>query len=370
MSSKSITTLLIAGLLMMAGDLLFAEPTTTVSPSVTTSPTGSPLSAAGNADDPAIWIHPTNPEKSVIIGTDKDEGLWVWDLSGKKLQQVPLGTAVNNVDLRYSFKLGGGEVDIVAANLRKIGKVAVFRINPDYTGSDILITLADKDSKNNDIQKDSYAFALYRRPSDGNMYLFDRAKKKKGGALRQFLIEDDGSGKGVKVTPVRDLNYSGKVNEGTVADDELGFLYTAEEGKGIHKYYADPDKSGDPISLFALDDGITSDREGLALYKCADGTGYLLLSDQGDSGMKVPSSVKIYERQGDNKFVKTVFTTDSRGRGDQQETDGLDVTSVSLPPLFPQGFVITHDGFHSAFNLYKWEDFAQDDLATCSSGVR
>lgn len=102
----------------------------------------------------------------------------------------------------------------------------------------------------------------------------------------------------------------------------------------------------------------------------AGGTGYLLLSDQGDSGMKVPSSVKIYERQGANKFVKTVFTTDSRGRGDQQETDGLDVTSVSLPPLFPQGFVVTHDGFHSAFNLYRWEDFAQDDLATCSSGVR
>ncbi len=86
--------------------------------------------------------------------------------------------------------------------------------------------------------------------------------------------------------------------------------------------------------------------------------------------MKVASSVKIYERQGDNKFVKTVFTTDSRGRGDQLETDGLDVTSVSLPLLFPQGFVITHDDFHSAFILYKWEDFAQDHLTTCSSGVR
>lgn len=148
--------------------------------------------------------------------------------------------------------------------------------------------MANKDSKNNDIQKDSYAFALYRRIADGSMYIFDRPKKR--GVLRQHMLEDYGSG-------------------------------------------------------------------------------YLLLSDQGDSGMKVPSSVKIYKRQGDNKFVKTVFTTDGRRRGDQLETDRLDVTSVPLPPLFPNGFVITHDGFHSAFNLYKWEDFAQDDLATGSSGV-
>lgn len=106
----SIMALLITGLLMIAWGLLFAEPTTTVSPSVTTSPTGSPLSAMGYADDSAIWIHPTNLEKSVIIGTDKDEGLWVWDLSGKKLQQVPLDTAVNKVDLVTHSSLAAGKL--------------------------------------------------------------------------------------------------------------------------------------------------------------------------------------------------------------------------------------------------------------------
>ena len=27
-----------------------------------------------DADDPAVWVHPTRPERSLIIGTDKQEG--------------------------------------------------------------------------------------------------------------------------------------------------------------------------------------------------------------------------------------------------------------------------------------------------------
>ena len=38
-----------------------------------------------DTDDPAIWLHPTDPAQSLIIGTDKDEngGLYVFDLNGK-----------------------------------------------------------------------------------------------------------------------------------------------------------------------------------------------------------------------------------------------------------------------------------------------
>ena len=51
----------------------FAFSDTTVHPTVSVSPTGKKL-MIGNADDPAIWIHPTNKSRSVIIGSDKDEG--------------------------------------------------------------------------------------------------------------------------------------------------------------------------------------------------------------------------------------------------------------------------------------------------------
>ena len=60
------------------------------------------------ADDPCIWIHPTDPSLSTIIGTHKKEGagLIVYDLDGNEIQKVEDGR-MNNVDLRYNFPLGG-----------------------------------------------------------------------------------------------------------------------------------------------------------------------------------------------------------------------------------------------------------------------
>src|SRR5881628_2772938 len=58
------------------------------------------------ADDPAVWIHPTDREKSLILGTDKDGGLHVYNMDGSHHQLVSDGTAPNNVDVLYGFKLG------------------------------------------------------------------------------------------------------------------------------------------------------------------------------------------------------------------------------------------------------------------------
>src|SRR5687767_14304370 len=45
-----------------------------------------PMQHAGDsADDPAIWLHPTKPELSLILGTDKQGGLVVYDMDGKRM---------------------------------------------------------------------------------------------------------------------------------------------------------------------------------------------------------------------------------------------------------------------------------------------
>jgi Bacterial Ig domain/Phytase len=56
-----------------------------------------------NAGDTAIWVHPTDPSRSTIIGTegggpDGVGGLAVYDLAGTQLQYLEIGT-MNNVDL-------------------------------------------------------------------------------------------------------------------------------------------------------------------------------------------------------------------------------------------------------------------------------
>lgn len=320
---------------------------------------------AGDADDPAVWIHPSDPERSLIFGVDKVDGLWVWDMTGKELTHVDGGGKPGNVDVRYGLQLGGRKVDIVAMNLRKVkfkdaSKLAVWAINPDYTsGDDVLSLLADGKSENNDLQNGTYGFGLYSNRETGFIYAFENAST---GPISQYLIEDDGTGSGIKLSLVRELVYEGGTCEGMVADDKLGFFYVAEEDEAIHKYYADPDQSPESIHSFALaEDGYSRDREGISLFTFNDGTGYLLVVDQGDASNKIASILRIYEREGDNKLVKTVAHLDMDGEP-MWDDDGVDSNSTAILPWFPNGFVVGHDGANSVFTIYDWRDFAGSDL--------
>src|SRR5262245_49946117 len=63
----------------------------------------------GDSDDPAIWVHPTNPQDSLVICTLKNGGLVVFDLEGRVRQlfapEVYGAFRYNNVDLIYNYKL-------------------------------------------------------------------------------------------------------------------------------------------------------------------------------------------------------------------------------------------------------------------------
>lgn len=68
------------------------------------------------ADDPAIWVNPVDASKSLILGTDKQAGLYVYDLAGKPSQFLPVGR-INNVDVR-SLETENGVRHIAAASNR------------------------------------------------------------------------------------------------------------------------------------------------------------------------------------------------------------------------------------------------------------
>jgi len=329
---------------------------------VTVNPKLGPLKPGNNADDPAIWIHPTDSSRSLIFLSDKDAGIFAYSVNGAQLQHVDFGTALNNIDVRNGFQLGAQTIDILAGNLRNAGQLTVLKINPDYDcaspsncASPPLTVLADDNSSNNGITSNSYGFTLYRRPADGAIFVFE--KPASSAPIKQYLI--DGSSGQIVVTPVRTIDdVAMGQSEGFVADDELGYVYFSEEEKGIHKYNADPNSSQlTRLSFFASGDGTASDREGLCLYKCNDSTGYLILSSQGNS------SFKVYERQENNRFVKTFTAAQST------VTDGLDVNSSAIPG-FPNGFVIIHDDPEMQYYVYDWADVAELDLAVCPDGAQ
>ena len=85
-----------------------ADVPTIIFPTVETEPVISPEDAA---DDPAIWINNADPKKSLIFGTDKKSGIYVYDLKGNQLSYSNLGK-INNIDLR-SVK---GKLHIVTSN--------------------------------------------------------------------------------------------------------------------------------------------------------------------------------------------------------------------------------------------------------------
>ena len=68
-----------------------------------------PMAGVGDrADDPAIWVSDTDDQPSLILGTNKDEGLHVYDLSGKELQFLNVG-AINNVDVRGRYAVASND---------------------------------------------------------------------------------------------------------------------------------------------------------------------------------------------------------------------------------------------------------------------
>jgi 3-phytase len=89
-----------------------------------------------DADDPAIWVHPSNGAKSIVIGTLKNGGLAVFDLQGRTIQRIDYvdeDARQNNVDLLYGVELGGTKRDLAVVTDRGLDHLRVFAI--DQAGS-------------------------------------------------------------------------------------------------------------------------------------------------------------------------------------------------------------------------------------------
>jgi 3-phytase len=312
---------------------------------------------AHDSDDPAIWINPADPAQSLIIGTDKDQdgGLFVFDLKGKiqKDKTIRGLQRPDNVDIEYGMILGGKPVDITVTTERFTHKLRIYTL-PDMKPVDNggLEVFAGQTGTN---ERDLMGIALYKNKA-GKIYAIVGRKSgpTDGTYLWQYALEDNGKGQ-VKASLVRKFGqYSGlKEIESIAVDDQLGYVYYSDEGKGVRKYYADPEKGNQELALFGTT-GFTEDHEGISIYQITDSTGYILVSDQG------ANSFQIFPREGstsgpnDHPLIKKVTVKASH-------SDGSEVTSLALNSHFKTGlFVVMSDD--KTFHYYRWEDIATKDL--------
>ena len=299
-----------------------------VSASVETEPVASFGDAA---DDPAIWVHPDDPELSIVIGSQKKRGINVYDLSGKLLQTRADGR-INNIDLRYGFRLNDQPVAVVTGSNRSTDSISVYIVDKDSrTLTDAAAGLIDTG------MTDPYGLCMYRSAASGLYYVFVNDTS---GLVRQWVLADNGQQR-ISMSVVREFQV-GSQTEGCVADDDTGDLYIGEENVGIWKYSAEPGAGNARTLVDGVGDSghLTADVEGLAIFYGPAGSGYLIASNQG------ADNYALYERSANNRFLGFfhVVADALTGIDGISETDGLDVSSLSLGAHYPDGVFVAQDG--------------------------
>ncbi|MCH6233126.1 phytase [Cognataquiflexum rubidum] len=310
-----------------------------------------------DTDDPAIWVNPTDPSKSLIIGTDKDAdgALYVFDLSGKKIDSLIVRglQRPNNVDVAYGLKMGDSFVDFAVTGERMTSKLRFYSL-PDM--KEIQVGGVEVyQGETAEMYRDLMGVAVYHDKSNGKHYVIAGRKTGPTDGTYLWQYEIKGSETGITLELVRKFgNYSGKKEiEAIAVDNELGFIYYSDEGVGVRKYYADPAKGNEELALFATE-GFNQDHEGISIYKLDDTTGYILVSDQ------EVNQFHVFPREGapanpHQHNLITIIKTST------VSSDGSEVTSLPLNSTFTKGlFVAMSDD--KTFQLYKWEDLAGDLL--------
>ena len=304
-----------------------------------------------SVDDPAIWVDPTDPSRSVVIAADhgSTKNLSVYDLSGQRIFKLDLGTA-NNVDLRDGFPLGSGTAPIVG--LAGSGDFSFYRLDPvtrqlanvtpggKFRGSSL--------TKPGEASFVPHGICLYRSPVTFDFYAFiiDRY-----GTIKQLALRDGGDGK-VAVEEVRQIKVEPQPTvgvdlndalEGCVADEVGRSLFVGEQDWHIWRYGAEPTDPTGTAERVSVDTDVSEgghfarDVEGLAVVNEPGAGGYLIASSQGDHSYTVYRSSAPYE------FVRKVQVVKSATSDGCERTDGIDAVAANLGPAFPRGLFVCQD---------------------------
>ena len=285
------------------------------------------------ADDMCVLENFSNPEKSLIISSDKKYGIIVYDLDGVKLYDYEVGR-INNVDILPSRSIQNKY--IVAGTNRTYNSIDIYSFNSKGELENLILR------KEIPSLKDVYGVTFYR--DEFNTYLFISDKK---GNVEQWSYNNDEVNSEVKF--VRKLRFSSLV-EGLVADESKGKIYMGQERKGIWELNASPKLEEDKKLIFKKNKYFKPDFEGLTIRDDGDGKGYLITSVQGSNGYLIIDRNSLKAKM----FFRII---DGNKIDGTTETDGIDVSSIKTSK-FPNGFFIAqdddNDGLNQNFKLVDW----------------
>ncbi|WP_371397526.1 phytase [Fretibacter rubidus] len=277
-------------------------------------------SEGDSADDPAIYIAANGT--GFIAGTDKQSGLYIYNLDGTQRDYMPIGM-INNIDLRDGFSLDGQNYVLMVASDDETNAIVSLLYNAT---TDQFVTPNGHRLSTGEISP--YGICLGRGDDDS----FHIGVTTKAGLYAQYeMTEEDGA---LAINPSRDFSTV-KQTEGCVFDDRTGSLYLAVEEGALSHYPMSP--RADPVrtEIARINQfGLKADLEGVTLYEDGDIGGYVIVSSQGNNSYGV-FSLPDYDFAG--RFEIKDGSVDG-----VSSTDGIAVTSHATP-RFPDGFLVVQD---------------------------
>lgn len=275
-----------------------------------------PMTGMGDrADDPAIWVTDSEDQVSVILGTNKDEGLHVYDLSGRELQFLEVGM-LNNVDLRGRFAVASNDQNEALSwfNITRSADAPVIHLG------DTPVSTAEP-----------YGACL-GQDSDGLI----AAVTYKDGTVQLWRAEM-GKDMPIRTTLERTVQLPSQL-EGCVFDETQDTLFIGEEAFGIWSLaYRDAEADAQIVDRIADGNGLVEDTEGLSIWWAPEG-GYLVASAQ------EANRYVVYDRLAPHA-PRGIFSVGPSANGEIDavtHTDGLDVVSAPLPG-YPNGLLVVQD---------------------------
>lgn len=311
------------------------------------------------ADDPAIWLNRRDAEASLVLGTDKQAGLYIYNMSGTSIGFLPVGQ-LNNVDLRQG---GPGIVDIAVASNDSINAVSVFAIDRD---AGLVTQIGDIPTG----LTEPYGICLGQTE-----FGYLPVVTYKDGTVQAFAMiapsEDDIDAlvRGAKDLDSREL-FRTRLDsqlEGCVVDEFHNRIFVGEEAAGVWSIDLDDVSApATPVDMISDGNGLVADVEGMSLWRGADGKGWLVVSAQ------EADRFVVYDREAPHTPRGTFAVGDLRTPDGEviidaiSHTDGLDVRSAGFGARFPRGFLAIQDDENTAPEQnqnYKYVDWRRVEKA-------
>ncbi len=359
-----------------------------------------------NSDDPAIWVHPTMVEKSLVITVKKEGGLSVFDLDGNEVQDIaappaPEGSEdnapgrYNNVDLIYQFPLSTKKVvDLAVISDRGFDKLAIFAIDPAADGEETKplteITAPEapfifsKDQE--EVNEERTAYGVATGHIGNQAVAFASQRESPNIAMMTLIATEEGLVSyevvetfavptefdlpdGTTWTPCQEDEGELPQVEGMVVDDKMGLLYLGQEQVGIwrtslatpgadltmidsvrqygvpyERTFNEEEEEYSCEILFDQDPGVSPGHMGEDVEGLT-----IYYNNNDDKGYLLASSqgdntFVVYERAGSNAYVGNFRIVDGDATDSVEESDGAMVLNVALGDKFPTGLFVTQDG--------------------------